>query len=146
VRFVGIDPGASGAIGVLDEHGALVCVHDLPVFDGRLDVRNLRALLPDGRLLFVVEDPNAMPRQGVSSSFKFGRTVGECQAFAKLTGDEMTLVSPAKWKRDMRLSADKEQVLRRARELYPDAPISLKRHHDRAEALLLARWLWQSRP
>jgi hypothetical protein len=51
------------------------------------------------------------------------------------------LVTPHKWKKDMGLTADKNESLAMARELWPNAPLARKMDNGRAEALLMAEWL-----
>jgi crossover junction endodeoxyribonuclease RuvC len=51
------------------------------------------------------------------------------------------LVRPRAWKKDMGLTADKDESLSMARELWPDAPLARKKDNGRAEALLIAEWL-----
>jgi hypothetical protein len=58
-------------------------------------------------------------------------------------------VRPAQWKKEMGVAkqrgedadAGKEKALELARELFPAAPLSRRKDHNRAEALLLAHWL-----
>jgi hypothetical protein len=52
----------------------------------------------------------------------------------------MTYVTPQRWKRFYGLGSNKGDCLRVARELYPSAPLTLAKHHNRAESLLIARW------
>jgi crossover junction endodeoxyribonuclease RuvC len=49
-----------------------------------------------------------------------------------------TRVRPHVWKKALGLSKDKEQARLRAQQLYPAADLRLRKHHGRAEALLLA--------
>ena len=51
-----------------------------------------------------------------------------------------TTVRPAQWKKAFSLGKDKEASRLRAMQLYPGADPRLKKHHDRAEALLLASY------
>ena len=50
-------------------------------------------------------------------------------------------VAPARWKKAYRLGKDKNASLDLARSRFPQAPLTLKKHHNRAESLLLASWL-----
>ncbi len=76
---IGIDPGsASGAVAWLHADGR-AGVSDLPLIAGALDPHALHALLldtPEPATAVFVEHVSAMPRQGVASTFKFGRAVG----------------------------------------------------------------------
>jgi hypothetical protein len=48
------------------------------------------------------------------------------------------------WKRHFKLGSDKEFSRALAVRLYPSAPLNLKKHADRAEALLMARWFYET--
>lgn len=146
----GIDPGLSGALGVL--RGRYAEVHDLPVMGtGAKTMLNgaaLAALLRETRAEhLVIERQQAFPAQGRSSTFKFGTVYGQILGVVEALGISHELVSPGAWKRDMKVSggddkAKKERARQKALELFPGlyADLSRKMDHNRAEALLLARW------
>jgi crossover junction endodeoxyribonuclease RuvC len=50
------------------------------------------------------------------------------------------LVTPQRWKKDMKLTSDKKESLSMARQLWPTAPLKRLKDNGRAEALLLAEW------
>ena len=55
----------------------------------------------------------------------------------------VTKVTPGVWKKHFKLTGTgKEESRLRALELYPELhdQLKLKKHHNRAEALLMARW------
>ncbi|TNC10859.1 hypothetical protein FF100_22165 [Methylobacterium terricola] len=108
----------------------------------RVDVLTLAATLKLYPLdLIVIEQVSARPGQGAVSTFSFGHTAGAIGAVAALTGAEIQTVRPATWKRAMGLTAEKDCSRDRAIELSGQAEhFKLKRHHDRAEAYLLAIW------
>jgi Holliday junction resolvasome RuvABC endonuclease subunit len=87
-----------------------------------------------------VERAGSMPRQGVASAFKYGRAAGTIEAIIACLGIPMVLVEPSKWKRTFHLNSDKEAARQLAIGLFPHAHdrLSLKRHHQRAEAMLVA--------
>ena len=88
-----------------------------------------------------------MPGQGVSSMFRFGQTLGRIEGVVALTKVPVHYVSPAKWKRHFGLGRDKEDARRLAIERYPRIADRLSRKKDegRAEALLLATYLFEKR-
>jgi crossover junction endodeoxyribonuclease RuvC len=150
--FIGIDPGLSGAVAILDQGGGLVLLEDLPtVASGsgkakvqrRIDPAGLSRLLgpyQDRAALAVLEAVAARPGQGVASVFSLGDTFGAVRAVLACMGVSVALVSPAEWKRCFRLDGDKERSRARAIELFPCADLHRKADHNRAEALLLARY------
>lgn len=145
---VGVDPGKSGAIALLDSYGQLVTIYDMPVTGNIVSAQLLAGLdfwgLDDFGTV-VIEDVHAMPKQGVSSSFSFGRSLGAVEGVFAGAGRPITYVSPAKWKRALGLTADKGMARRRAVELWPAKASMFARVKDdgRAEAALIAYWWMQ---
>jgi crossover junction endodeoxyribonuclease RuvC len=145
-RVIGVDPGKSGAIAVLDGHGELVALYDMPVVSnqvcGGFICNILVDEIDDGPMVAVVEQVHSMPKQGVASSFDFGKSYGIVLGVLAATGIRVMHVPPTRWKKGMRLSADKEQARRRAIERWPREIERFKRKMDadRAEAALLALW------
>lgn len=146
--IIGIDPGLSGAVAVLNSAGDLERLADLPVIrDGRLawiDGGELQSTLLDaigGRTArAVVERVSAMPRQGIASAFTFGVTLGSILSVLQTLHVSISLVTPATWKRTLGLSSDKHASLHKARLLFPTVDLGLAKHDGRAEALLIAHW------
>lgn len=143
---IGIDPGLSGALAILDGDGLPELVADLPVIrDGRLawiDGASLQSTLLNaltGRpCRAVVERVSAMPGQGVASSFAFGVGFGAILATLQTLHLPIEFVTPAAWKLAMGLGKDKRASIDKARLLFPTVEFTLAKHHGRAEALLLA--------
>ena len=82
MKIIGIDPGLSGAIAVL-ENNKVLNMFDMPVMsEGKKNKRQLNSALlvnlikenieNSGEVAVVVEQVNAMPGQGVTSMFNFG--------------------------------------------------------------------------
>ena len=150
---IGIDPGLSGAIGVLKD-GGFVAVYDMPtVAKGSGSVKSevdpagliaiLRSAIPaDEAGVVVLERVNAMPGQGVSSVFSLGDSFGCARSSIAACRFETVYVAPAKWKKYFNLTSDKEMSRALAIRMFPEAPLHLKKYSDRAEALLMARWLY----
>lgn len=60
--IIGVDPGLSGAIALIAEHGDLVEVHDMPVVDGLVSSALLANLIRGrGVDVAVVEQVSARP-------------------------------------------------------------------------------------
>ena len=71
------------------------------------------------------------------------RSVGAIEAALDITGWEVDRVRPQAWKRCYGLGAEKYASLLKAKALYPslaDTDLRLAKHHNRAEALLLAHF------
>jgi crossover junction endodeoxyribonuclease RuvC len=144
---LGIDPGVTGALAVLDNR-ELLSVEDLPMIaDGALKWIDASTLLPRlidlkaGRAMHaIVERQQAMPAQGRSTAVVIGLALGSLLATLQAAGCSIEFTTAAKWKGALGLSQDKAASLNRARLLYPTASLDRRRDHNRAEALLLAHW------
>ena len=161
MRFIGFDPGLSGAIGVVTESGRFVEVHDMPTMSAsktsdkqKVNVpelaRILRGIIGDGEVVAITEYVQPMPSipgadgqrrgMGSASAFSFGKSVGHIEACVLTLGISLEWVTPVQWKKALGLKSDKEQCRSFAVSVFPGAPLGLKKHHGRAEALLIARW------
>lgn len=149
--ILGVDPGKSGAIAGLSLNGRLIGVDDMPVVGPIISPVLLDQLVhnyvdplstADHPGTAVIEDVHAMPKQGVSSVFSFGRALGVVEGVVAGNDFAVQYVSPAKWKRQLGLTNDKGISRRRAIELWPERADWFKRVKDdgRAEAALIAYW------
>ena len=91
----------------------------------------------------IIEEAQAMPGQGTRSMFTIGLGFGVRLGILATLGLAHTRIRPGVWKRALGLSGDKEQARLRAMQLFPGADRRLRKHHGRAEALLLAWYCWQ---
>lgn len=149
--ILGIDPGAHGAIALLDDGGAVVALHDMPTIEvvsgskkrTRVSFQVLanvvRKSVADRA---VIERVGSMPGQGVASSFAFGYAAGGIEGVFAALNIPIELVSPVTWKRELRLPADKGMARQVATRLWPAHAASFARVRDdgRAEAALIAHW------
>jgi len=152
--IVAIDPGLTGAIGFLRD-GIYVAVEDMPVVlkgagsvKSEVSPQGIKTLIrerlqPGEAVVAVIEKVGAMPGQGVSSVFSLGDSYGAARAVLATAGFELVQAHPATWKKYFKLTSDKELSRALATRMFPAAPLHLKKHDGRAEALLLARWLWE---
>lgn len=152
--ILGCDPGQTGAIAALAD-GEPVSVIDMPTLprkagghqiDAATLAASLRGLLtqhPDAYVLAVVEQVGAMPRQGVTSTFRFGQADGILRGVLGALGIGLVEVSPAVWKRSLGLPGEPKDMARtRAIQRWPQWADRLSRKRDcgRADALLIALW------
>jgi crossover junction endodeoxyribonuclease RuvC len=143
-KILAIDPGAiSAAYAILDEATlAIIDVDDVPVVDKMVDAAGWSQIVefwePN---VAVIEQVGSMPKQGVSSAFRFGMGCGLLRGVVIAVGIPVVQVSPSKWKRDMGLDSDGEKSRALALRHWPKCiHLKRKKDHGRAEALLLARW------
>ena len=89
----------------------------------------------------LIERAQAMPKQGASSGFKYGRAVGALEGVLACCEIPMTIVEPSAWKKFYHLrGGDKEGGRQRALQLFPAAHgwLARKKDHGRADAALVA--------
>lgn len=145
---IGIDPGLSGALAVVDADGKIELLADLPVIRDRslawIDGGAMQSLLLDAmrgrQCRAVIERVSAMPRQGIASAFTFGVGFGSILAMLQTLRLPIELVTAATWKLALGLGKDKRASIDKARLLFPTADLTLAKHDGRAEALLIAWW------
>lgn len=159
--YIGIDPGLTGAIAVLDSSGKCLLLRDCPT-----EKKSLRkAVSPEGIAQIVseimkhkgeynalLEEPVAMPNNGRSmgttSMLSYGRGVGIWEGALAVAGIKVHTVHARIWKAKIfngkGNSSDKSYSLKTAKKLFPSARKKLDKtkYHGRAEALLIAYYLY----
>jgi crossover junction endodeoxyribonuclease RuvC len=150
-RVLGIDPGSGGALCVLDTKTGEIEIVDMPTVlikrgtrmvnqvQPALVVAVVQQLKPDSA---IVERVSAMPGQGVSSMFAFGRAAGILEGALAGLGIPYTDVPPATWIKVMGVRGGKDGARNRAIELYPRHAQLFARVKDdgRADAALIATY------
>jgi crossover junction endodeoxyribonuclease RuvC len=149
---IGIDPGISGAISVFNWYThTLENVIDMPTLEvdsGKTKKRHISAVsLCNYLTIFsnahiVIEKVGAMPGQGVTSMFNFGRSAGIIEGVVAALRMPHTYVTPAAWTKAVGRAAGKDASRMRAMELFPSKADLFKRAKDdgRADAALIAYW------
>jgi len=143
--FAAVDPGSVNAAVAVFHDGAPVFVDDLRTADGLIDPVLFAHALSDMKVEhMVVENVHAMPKQGLSSTFKFGLGLGIIRGVGGALRLPLTLVTPVQWKKFHNLRADKEQARALAMRKWPRLADRLQRVKDanRAEALLIGDWYY----
>lgn len=147
---IGIDPGCSGALVVMDGEGRHVAHLLMPTIKVGAKSRVNGAAVGAFLLEHVTADSHAyleqvgaMPGQGVSSMFTFGHAAGVVEGLLQGLGIPYTLVAPQAWKKRAGLiGKDKDAARSRAIQLYPELRVlDLKgKGQAVADALLIARF------
>ena len=139
--YLGIDPGATGAIALFCDDGCGVCDY------GPEAVHTLREWLADHSItLCALEKVNAMPGQGVTSMFNFGANLGWWRGVLDALSIPYVEVRPQKWMKACNVPPKKDKAdkpgLEVARKMFPSMAdhLARKRDNGRADALLLAYW------
>ena len=148
--LIGIDPGCSGAICILQSEKCPVPIEWMrmpTVKDGkstRVDAAALALFLQEYDVGHAyIERVGSMPGQGVASTFTFGHAAGVVQGVVATLLIPYTLVSPQTWKKRAGLiGTDKDAARSRAIQLWPrwDALGKKGEGQALADAALIARF------
>lgn len=152
--IVSIDPGIDGAAAALNpKSGSFVDVIDLPTLgkgkQREIDAATFHEWLQKVRpRRVVIERVHSMPKQGVSSTFRFGVAFGTLITLCRVCMcPDLELVEPGVWHSYFQLpGGDKEASRQMALKLFPETAhlLQRKKDHNRAESELIA-W-WAARP
>ena len=149
--IIGIDPGISGAISIVEDKKILE-VYDTPtMIEGKKNKKQINGAhvtniikerLNKGKdVVVVVEHVNAMPGQGVTSMFNFGQSFGVIKGICAALSLPIYFVRPTKWKKHFNLiKTNKDASRTKVIEAYPEISSKLHRKKDsnRADAILIA--------
>jgi len=150
LRILGVDPGLSGALALIDDNKRTLEVFDMPLFELKRGKKNKREIdihslarcvkrfVPIDMAFF--EKVGAMPGQGVTGMFQFGRLVGIVEGILYANKVPIDYVSPRKWRSDLKVRQGKDGSRERASTLMPSCAEIWSRKKDvgRAEATLIA--------
>ena len=157
MKIIGIDPGLSGAIAIL-ENNKVLNIFDMPVMsEGKKNKRQLNSALlsnlikeniGNAEVAIVVEQVNAMPGQGVTSMFNFGQTFGAIKGICAALELPIFFVRPSKWKKHFDLiNSSKDSSRTKVIEMYPKMSnlLSKKKDVNKSDAILIARFFSETR-
>ena len=159
MKIIGIDPGLSGAIAVLEDIKVL-SLFEMPVMaEGKKNKRQLNSAQlvniikentnEDEEVAVIVEQVNAMPGQGVTSMFNFGQTFGAIKGVCAALQLPIFFVRPPKWKKHFELiKASKDSSRTKTIEMYPHLSnqLSKKKDVNKSDAILIARYYSETNP
>jgi crossover junction endodeoxyribonuclease RuvC len=132
--FLGIDPGQSGGMALLDEEGRVVNVFPMP--ETEKDVVEVLFEYGSQIQMAVLEKVGPMPRQGISSTAKFMQGYGLLRGVLLALNIRFDDARPQVWQKAMgcMTGGDKNVSKAKAQQLFP----SMKVTHALADALLIA--------
>jgi crossover junction endodeoxyribonuclease RuvC len=139
LTIVGVDPGLNGAFAVWQD-GDIIRLDDIPRFEKSLNAYAFQAELARWRIdLAMIEEVGPMPKQGVSSTFTFGRAYGTIEGVFGALQVPVQHVRPRVWQKHFSLTA-RTSALEKAVRLFPEWEPGLRRKkdHNRADAILIA--------
>ena len=152
--IIAIDPGQTGAAVAMTPHG----VEDFVLFY-RLEFGDVDKGLPQWNVdefcgfldrrahsadKIIVENVHSMPKQGVASTFQFGKNVGIIYGAIGMAGrlNRVALVTPQKWKKHFGLMSTKGNKIEKSaaipvvKRYFADVP----NHSGVADAILIGRY------
>jgi crossover junction endodeoxyribonuclease RuvC len=152
--IAGLDPGLSGALCLYRVPTGDVRIFDIPTFALSRNGKKKREVDAVGFAQLIgtnvnnmighafIEQVGAMPNQGVSGVFAFGKAYGVLIGVLAARGVPMTFVSPRRWKAALGVPAAKDGARARASQLMPASAglWPLVKNDGRAEAALIAYW------
>ena len=154
---IGIDPGLSGAIAVLDSDNHYLELFDMPTYKAEIngkmrrniDIIELERIFKNVMLEYgfrclevMVEQCHAGANSGMTGNFSAGKNYGILLSVLTCLKLEFAVIHPSTWKAKLgQRGLSKEEWRLLAIKRWPDAPLSRKKDHDRADALFLASML-----
>jgi predicted RNase H-like nuclease (RuvC/YqgF family) len=148
--YIGIDPGKSGAIALINEDRDVIeSFPKMPWENGRLDAVTLYDFLKQcdkacDRCIVVCEKVHSMPRDSSKSAFTFGGAFHAALACIDLFDFPLLLPSPQTWKKVMLKDRgrEKQDSVAAARDMFPALrpKLKAKSSHNLAEAALIAAY------
>ena len=158
MKIIGIDPGLSGAVAVMQDK-KVMNIYDMPVMaEGKKNKRQLNSsqlvniikenIHEDEETIVVVEQVNAMPGQGVTSMFNFGQTFGAIKGVCAALKLPIFFVRPSKWKKHFELiNSSKDASRTKVIEMYPtlSSQLAKKRDVNKSDAVLIAKFYFETK-
>jgi len=144
MQYIGIDPGGSGGIAVIDietgsVHTCNLSITEQDVWIWLNETTNMLSAYA------TIEQVHSMPQQSSQSGFTFGRSYGFLIGLLTAISIPYKFVTPQKWQKGMQCltKGDKNVSKAAAQRLWPQ----IKMTHAIADALLIAEYgrtnLWQ---
>lgn len=160
MKFIGIDPGCTGALSIIDSVRNTVQVFDTPNFVRSISGRKkknktdylvagmreiiMREIDDENETYGVLESVHAMPDNGSIGNFDMGRGLGLWEGMLGGLGIPYVKVAALTWKRFFfgKVKTEKGDDRNKACELFPFMAVQLARvmDHNRADAILLAEY------
>ena len=158
MRIIGVDPGLTGAIAILDGN-KVINLFEMPVMaEGKKNKRQLNSaqlvsiikenIKNKEETAVIVEQVNAIPGQGVTSMFNFGQTFGAIKGVCAALELPIFFVRPSKWKKHFELiNSSKDSSRTKVIEMYPSLSnqLSKKKDVNKSDAILIARFYNETR-
>ena len=132
--IIGIDPGAKGGLAVIEGKSLVYAIlrpDTTAGINAQISAINRTARSKGSQIYAFIENVHAMPKQGVSSMFSFGRDAGIWQGILAAYQIPVELVPPQKWQKiisGMAGRTTKQRSIRFAMAAFPDVCLIPKGH------------------
>lgn len=144
-QIAGIDPGFSGAISIIDKGTKRILKSvDMPVIKvgskPYLDGQRIKILLKTYNVYKVyIEEGQAMPKQGATSMFRYGKGCGVLEGICIGCNIPFELIKPAIWKKNIMegMKKGKGDSIVKVKQLYPNIKLPRVKDHGKADSILL---------
>lgn len=166
MKVLGIDPGLSGALALIERDPAsgalsLLWAADMPTITRKASARKTKTELNLSLLADLIAPPgleppdlcaiefvHAMPGQGVTSMFTFGYAAGAAAGVISALQIPLRFIKPLTWQRSVGVTKDQGAARLMASRLYPAQAHYFARVKDggRADAALIATAAAQELP
>lgn len=148
--YIGIDPGQSGAASIVLERSRLITENqrvlhitfaDKTEHDISYWFETVLTVYPRDNIKAAIEKVHSMPKQGVSSSFKFGMSYGFLRGLIVAHKIPFVEVPPQTWQKSLGClsKGDKNVTKAAAHKKWPMFASQIT--HKNADSLLIAEWL-----
>lgn len=147
MKIVGVDPGKSGGLACIDSLNGTFKYIPMPLVGKEIDAKAIHVFLmecqPD---LVVIEKVHAMPGQGVTSMFNFGKAYGSVIGLVTGLSIPLAYVTPQAWKKLVLAGTnkDKDAAITYVAQRYPNINLVLPRcrkpHDGIADAVCIAEY------
>ena len=151
--YLGIDPGFSGALAVLDDKLNIIHYQDMPIIEvakkrelNEPELRNIfqRFSPKYDNLTVGIEKSQTMPGQGIVSTGRYMASYGFLRGLCVGLGLPYVLIRPPTWKKAMLADMPKEKgsSIQKVNQIYPEIKLTRKKDHGISDAILIARYLY----
>ena len=143
--YIGVDVGKNGGISVITDIPSLPKL-SVYKWEDKEFIKICKAAYGLGDAFCVVEKVHSMPKQGVKSTFEFGKSAGFIEGVLQAYNIPYQLVPPQAWKKEFNLiGTDKKASIDCAKRLFPKVNLlaterSRVEHDGMAESLLLSEY------
>lgn len=151
---IGVDPGITGGVVALSDDGKILEKYTMPSVAGLIDIAAFADLFREFTKGYAVhvfmEQAQSFPKQGVASSFNYGRGFGNLEGVLGALRIARTLVRPHVWTKVIHAGLQKELPAKEKSKLaltrlFPDVDLRAsercrKQHEGMMDALLIAEY------